>query len=102
MGAIHSTKISDRLDREKWSISKKGGPVFFFFWTEISWNFGWMDRAQYITFHLRDDNGKLWVEVIIVTSLDAVETVDVAGTEHRSGHRWKVQDTGALLIYNGD
>ena len=46
-----------------------------------------MDRAQYITFHLRDDNGKLWVEVIIVTSLDAVETVDVAGTEHRSGHR---------------
>ena len=61
-----------------------------------------MDRAQYITFHLRDDNGKLWVEVIIVTSLDAVATVDVAGTEHRSGHRSKVQDTAALLIYNGD
>ena len=27
MGAIHSTKISDQLDREKWSTSK-GGPVF--------------------------------------------------------------------------
>jgi len=38
--------------------------------------------------------------VIIVTSFDAVATVDVAGTEHRSGHRSKVQDT-ALLINNG-
>ena len=27
MGAIHSTKTSDRSDREKWSISK-GGLVF--------------------------------------------------------------------------
>ena len=27
MGAIHSTKISNRSDREKWSTSK-GGPVF--------------------------------------------------------------------------
>ena len=27
MGAIHSTKISDQLDREMWSTSK-GGPVF--------------------------------------------------------------------------
>ena len=37
-----------------------------------------------MTFHLKDDNGKLWVEMIIVIFLDAVATVDVAGTEHRS------------------
>ena len=39
---------------------------------------------KFITFHLKDDNGKLWVEMIIVIFLDAVATVDVAGTEHRS------------------
>ena len=27
------------------------------------------------TFHIKDDNDKLWVEVILVTSLDAVATV---------------------------
>ena len=44
---------SNRSDREKWSTSK-GGPETFpvgpnrsiEFWTEISGNFGWMDRAQ--------------------------------------------------------
>ena len=40
------------------------------------------DRRKLIIFHVKDDNGKLWVEMIIVTSLDAVATVDVAGTEH--------------------
>ena len=29
------------------------------------------------TFHLKDDNGKLWVEAIIVTFLDAVITADI-------------------------
>ena len=48
------------------------------------------DRRKFIIFHLKDDNGKLWVEIIIVTSLDAVATVDVAGTEHMiTGHRTK-------------
>ena len=48
------------------------------------------DRRKFIIFHLKDDNGKLWVEMIIVTSLDAVATVDVAGTEHMiTGHRTK-------------
>ena len=28
-------------------------------------------------FYLKDNNGKLWVKVIIVTFLDAVATVDV-------------------------
>ena len=28
-------------------------------------------------FYIKDDNGKLWVEVIIVTFLDAIATVDV-------------------------
>ena len=47
---------SDRSNRKKWSTSK-GGPVYsklfrldrtdpIEFWTEISGNFGWMDRAQ--------------------------------------------------------
>ena len=48
------------------------------------------DRRKFIIFHLKDDNGKLWVEMIIVTSLDAVATVDVAGTEHMiTGQRTK-------------
>ena len=48
------------------------------------------DRRKLIIFHVKDDNGKLWVEMIIVTSLDAVATVDVAGTEHMiTGHRTK-------------
>ena len=33
------------------------------------------DRRKFIIFHLKDDNGKLWVEMIIVTSLDAMATV---------------------------
>ena len=49
---------SNRSNREKWSTSK-GGPVFsklpfpvgpnrsIEFWTEISGNFGWMDRAPH-------------------------------------------------------
>ena len=34
------------------------------------------DNRKWRTFHLKDDNGKLWVEVIIVTSFDAIATVD--------------------------
>ena len=41
-------------------------------------------NRKYITFHLKDDNGKLWVKVIIVAFLEAVATVDEAGTDHRS------------------
>ena len=48
------------------------------------------DRRKFTIFHLKDDNGKFWVEMIIVTSLDAVATVDVVGTEHMiTGHRTK-------------
>ena len=36
-----------------------------------------LDNKKWRTFHLKDDNGKLWVEVIIVTSFDAIATVDV-------------------------
>ena len=36
-----------------------------------------MDCHISFFFHNKNDNGKLWVEVIIVTSLDAVVTVDV-------------------------
>ena len=32
---------------------------------------------NYRTFHLKDNNGKLWVELIIVASWDAVATVNV-------------------------
>ena len=46
--------------------------------------------GKLIIFNLTDDNGKLWVEMIIVTSLDAVATVDVEGTEHMiTGQRTK-------------
>ena len=85
-------------------------------WSDVTWFLGVAvavarsclfipyDRKS-ITLHLRDDNGKLWVEAIIVTSLDAVATVDVAGIQNTwsqvTGHRSEVQDT-ALLIYNGD
>ena len=48
------------------------------------------DRRKLIIFHVKDDNGKLWVEMIIVTSLEAVATVDVEGTEHMiTGQRTK-------------
>ena len=48
------------------------------------------DRRKLIIFHVKDDSGKLWVEMIHVTSLDAMATVDVAGTEHMiTGHRTK-------------
>ena len=36
-----------------------------------------LDNIKRRTFHLKDDNGKLWVEVIIVTFLEEVATVDV-------------------------
>ena len=36
-----------------------------------------LDNRKWRTFHLKDDNGKLWLEVIIVTSFDAIATVDV-------------------------
>ena len=46
--------------------------------------------GKLIIFHLTDDNGKLRVEMIIVTSLEAVATVDVEGTEHMiTGQRTK-------------
>ena len=34
-------------------------------------------NRKWRTFYLKDDNGKLWVETIIVTFLDVVATVDV-------------------------
>ena len=36
-----------------------------------------MDCHISFFFHNKNDNSKLWVEVIIVTSVDAVATVDV-------------------------
>ena len=36
-----------------------------------------LNNRKLRTFHLKDDNGKLWVEVIIVTLLDAEATVNV-------------------------
>ena len=35
------------------------------------------DNRKLRTFHLKNNNGKLWVEVIIVTFLDAKATVNV-------------------------
>ena len=62
-------------------------------WSDVTWFLGVAVAVarsclfipynrKFITFHLRDDNGKLWVEAIIVTSLDAVATVDVAGIQN--------------------
>ena len=36
-----------------------------------------LGNRKWRTFHLKDDNGKLWVEVIIVTFLDVLATVGV-------------------------
>ena len=36
-----------------------------------------LNNRKLRTFHLKDDNSKLWVEVIIVTFLDAEVTGDV-------------------------
>jgi len=35
------------------------------------------NEQLFISFYIKDDNGKLWVEVIIFTFSDAVATVDV-------------------------
>ena len=53
-------------------------------------------KSLFVLSSVFDNIGRLWVEVIIVTFLDAEATVDMAGTEHRS----QVQDA-ALLINNG-
>ena len=45
---------------------------------EISVEFVYSRQQKIKNFsYNKDDNGKLWVEVIIVTTLDAVVTVDV-------------------------
>ena len=36
-----------------------------------------LDNRKWTNFSIKDDNGKLWVEVIIFTFLDAAATVDV-------------------------
>ena len=36
-----------------------------------------VDNIKWRTFYFKDDYGKLWVEVIIVSFLDAVVTTDV-------------------------
>ena len=43
---------------------------------EIVVKFVYSRQKKHRIFHNKDDHGKLWVEVIIVTSLDAVVTVD--------------------------
>ena len=39
-----------------------------------------LDNRKWITFYIKDDNGNLWVEVIIFTFLDAVAALDVLTT----------------------
>ena len=41
-------------------------------------------KSLFVRSSVVDDDGLSWVEVIIVTFLDAVATVDVAVVEHRS------------------
>ena len=36
-----------------------------------------LDNRKWTNFSIKDDNGKLWVEVIIFTFLDVAATVDV-------------------------
>ena len=36
-----------------------------------------LDNRKWTSFSIKDDNGKLWVEVIIFTFLDVAATVDV-------------------------
>ena len=36
-----------------------------------------LDNRKWTNFSIKDDNGKLWEEVIIFTFLDAASTVDV-------------------------
>ena len=48
-----------------------------FAWEEFVFQASLLDCHISFFFHNKNDNGKLWVEVINVTSLDAVATVDV-------------------------
>ena len=44
-------------------------------------------------FYLKDNNGKLWVKVIIVTFLDAVATVDVVTASYNDVNLSKLSMT---------
>ena len=44
---------------------------------KIAVEFVYPRQQEMKIFHLKDDNGKIWVEVIIVTFLYAVATLDV-------------------------
>ena len=48
-----------------------------FAWEEFVFQASLLDCHISFFVYKKNDNGKLWVEVIIVTSLDAVATVDV-------------------------
>ena len=48
-----------------------------FVWEEFAFQASLLNCHISFFFHNKNDNGKLWVEVTIVTSLDAVATVDV-------------------------
>ena len=60
LGAIHSTKISDRLDREKWFTSK-GGPVFLKLFL--------LDRTDPLSFGLKFP--EILVELIAPSEFDS-------------------------------
>ena len=59
-----------------------------------------LDNRKERTFHYKDDNHKLWVEVYIVTFLDAVATVDVLIANNNDVNRVETRNVTFASLLN--
>ena len=66
---------------------------------EIAVEFVYSIQQKKRTFHNKDDNGKLWVEVNIVTSVDAIATVDVLTANNNDVNLVETRNVYFLLDY---
>ena len=65
------------------SVNKRESRLFLFI----------LDNREWRTFHLQDNNGKLWVEVIVVVYFNTVATADVlkaSNNDVKLGETWTV------------
>ena len=60
-----------------------------------------LDNRKWITFYMKYDIGKLWVEVAIFTFLDAVATVEVITTSNNEVNFVETQTAHFAWLLNG-
>ena len=59
-----------------------------------------LDNRKWTTFYIKDDNGKLWLRVIIFTCLDAVATVDVLTASNNDVNFVEAQTVHCACLFN--